>query len=395
VEEILAYVERADVAAAAVESRGRGASRVARAERRAFEEVEAVLQATGHHSPTPLRGVTIRRDVLEKVGGMPGGYGLFAEEILGARLHEAGVPVGRAGRARVTHVERHSLRGHRRDIAFFTWGEMAYRAAHDPGFCERYFGRPREWADRDGYRPELARLRARGARRALVIALARGQIRPRLLGVLGAEWLRHVARGRIGARGEMAAAWLATGLAEARFVLWGPDGRRGFRAYRDAHRRYTRCVRLWCVDRHVRSTRLPPPGARPEAGVVVPDEADLLGFHASETFAGAPFRWTDVSAVIRLDLEPGDYLVRLVTGGLRPDVAGLALTVLFNDRPVSPPEIRLSPDAVSFPIDRSAFVPGPDQRLTLVCPPVEIPASSPERRRLGLPLFRIELRTRR
>jgi hypothetical protein len=396
VEELLSYLDRADVVAASVESGSRGATPLARGERRYFEEVNAIWRGVDRHPPLPLRGSVVRRDALEAVGGMPRDYGLFAGDILAAKLHAAGFKVGHARRARIVHVEQGSLRRHRWDVAFFTWGEMTYHATHDPDFCERYFGRSVEWAERNGYRPELARLRARGTRRALVSALTRRRVpgRARALGVLAAECLRHLARGRIGVRGEMVAAWLATGLAEARFALWGPEGRRGYRALHDVKRRYTRCVRLWCVGRHVRSALLPPPERRPSLDMAALREAELLGFHERETFEGALFRWTDVCAVLRLDIEPGDYTVRLVTNGVRRELERVPLAIFWNEHQVALSEIRVSPDAVCFPVERSAFVHGPDQRLTLVCPPLEVPRTSRETRRLGLPIFRVDLQAR-
>jgi len=392
--ELLDHLTLHDAAGAWAWSGSRGEGPLARMEARYFRDVVPIARARGPEGPAPpvpLRGVALRRDVLEKAGGIPADYSLFAERVLAARVREMGFEIGCAERARFDHFEQTSLRGHRVDVSLFTWGEMAFRARHDAAFCDHHFGRPIEWAERDGYRHELAWLRRRAAARALGGALRspRPERLARLPG-LGREWLRHGLRSGLGAWAESAGAWLATGAAELRFRTAGGDDERRYRALVDVKARYTRCVRLWCLGRHVRDVPLAPPQRQGDDRL--PPEPQLVGFHDVETWQGETFRWTQPCATVRLALEPGDYQVRVRTGGLRPDLVRAPIAVLWNEHAIPDARIQRGQDAIGFPVEHGLCREGTEQRLSLACPPVRVPPGSTETRRLGWPVFALDVR---
>jgi len=389
-EELLAYLDAHDLAGAVAESGTLGEGPLAAAEARYYQEVVGA-HLGGDVTIVTARGMAIRKDVLVKVGGVPTDYSIFYERVLQGHLRELGARVGHARRAHFVHSEQTTLNGHRKDIALFTTGEHRYRSEHDAGFCDRHLGRPEEWAERHAYRRDLAWMRARTLAASGQRALRDGRVR--LLPGLGREWLREAGRALFGAWGEIGAARFGTALAELRFRLAWSEERR-YAAVVEIKRRFTRCVRLWWVGRDARRTELPELPERSTWGVTEIGDDELVGFHATERHGAVRFRWTTPAAAVRLVIEPGDYEVRIATGGLRPDLAEQALAVRFDSALVPAPDLRLVDGEIRFPIERTDFTQGPEHRLCLACAPVCRPIGCGESRRLGLPVRSIEFARR-
>jgi hypothetical protein len=381
-EEILAYVASHDVPGAVANAGTRGDGPIERAEARYYREVVGSRMRSAT-PPLAARGVTLRADLLAKAGGVPAGYSIFYEKALEAQLRELGVVLGFAERARFAHLEQDTLAGHREDVAIYVGGEHDYRRDLGDAFCDRHFGRPEIWAERIGYRRPFARLRARALAQASGRALRAGH--PSAAARAAREAAREAVRAATGARGEIAAAALATGLAELRFRLAQTDERR-HPHFLAVKRHATRLARLRDVGREARERGLtdPPPRVAFDACEMGDDE--LVGFHDRERREALDFRWSTPACVLRLALAPGDWDAAIVTGGLRGDLADAGLVVRFNDATVPARELRLEGDEIRFPLRRAAFAPGREQRLTLACAPVAVPPGSEERRRLGLPV---------
>ncbi|NNL67544.1 MAG: glycosyltransferase, partial [Myxococcales bacterium] len=166
VEAMLAHLTAHDSPVAFGWSGGCGEGPLARGQLRYFREIMAASERTPEAPTFPVRTAAFRRDVLDKIGGIPTDYSLYADRILAARLKEAGLRATVVRDARFDHFDRMQLRGLRQDLSLYTWGEIRYRAASDAAYCDRHLGRPPEWAERDGYRRPIARMRRRTVARA-------------------------------------------------------------------------------------------------------------------------------------------------------------------------------------------------------------------------------------
>jgi hypothetical protein len=386
---LLAYLDAHDPAAAAANSGTTGRGRLARAEARHYQEVVGARLRRGESVLSP-RGVAIRKDVLVKAGGVPADHGLFYEALLEAQLHDLGTRVGFAEAARFVHAEQTTLRGLCVDVGLWTVGEHRARARHDPAFCDRHFGRPDVWVERHAHRRDVAWGLARTAARASWAALA-----ARRAGAFtgsAREALRATRRAAAGLWPELAGAGVSAAVAALRFAL-ARDDRAAYPRYRELRRRLTQASRLWFAAREPGDERRPP-AERAACSADDLGEDEMLGFHAIEHDARGPFRWTTPAAGLRVALAPGEWEVRIDTGGLRPDLRDASPVLGLNATPVPARDLRIEGGEIRFPIGRDAFVPGAEQRLWWACGPVRRARGDGEWRRLGLPFRSLRFEAR-
>jgi hypothetical protein len=343
---------------------------LSRLDRRKNDEFHAAQNAAGDWRRARINGSAVRRAAYEAVGGFEHEFDKFAPIALAARLEEAGRTSGVATESIVYHVDSPALTDIVTPLGQYVLGEMAYRARHPAGYCERYFGYSPHWAQRGDLRRDLARRRLAAAVRALPAALRRpralrywlrivGQLAP--TAALGARWLRH-------------RAWWSARMAIVRAWLWRRDGVRSYAAYEQARRHFDAHFRAAALEAHFGA--LPEPEASDQRLALADVEADrLAGFYPVEDRPEAAFRWSKPAAAIEIALDPGDYAVTLTTLPLRPADQPADATVYFDGHRLG----RVSGE--TYRLTRSMFRGrGERHTLVLVCAPF-----LPDRE-LGLPL---------
>jgi hypothetical protein len=173
--------------------------------------------------------------------------------------------------------------------------------------------------------------------------------------------------------------------------LLGAQPARMMGAFLDVCRAAVRLHRLHFLREHADelARRSPPPQALTHGRWTMSDVAPgaLIGFYDVEWRAGLCFRWSRPIAALRLALEPGPWRLEVDTRGLRPaPVPGLralwsgSLSAVRQGPHGFSLELRATPDAAD---------PGTPQLVVLTCPPLR--AAAPDTRRLGLPLFGVEI----
>lgn len=369
-----------------------GADPLARAEGLHFDASLAHWQQTNCWNRVRIRGTVIRRDIYEAIGGMPGEYGLFGEAILAARLHAAGHRLDYLPGARIRHINTSTLVLMSEHVGDYVQGQCRYHDAEPASEAARLTGLTDEMVFRDWLQPGPSRRfwRALGALEQATPVAGKG-----------AAWeiLRSLRR----------SAGL-TAILGSRPRIW----RDRFRVHR-AHRPFRlgrvgdddavgRLQLLWdrirtAVQAEYLALHPGPAGAAPLGGAAgLSLDASALhygvttGFYERETLPdGRAFRWTSPVARLLLSLDPGHYHLRLDTGGLRPDLAGVPLGLFWNDRMIPPDQVKRSATGVRFKVDRRDFRPGTPQELMVVCAPL---GSAGDHRLLGLPVLSLEAAVR-
>jgi hypothetical protein len=337
----------------------------------------------------PLAGFAVRGEAYRRAGGLDARYGLFAPPALSARLDEQGAKIGSAADARVVHVQPETIEEHHEHSVHFTEGACDFRAEHDPVFCERYFGHPQTWGNRLGFRPEVARPVARG-----LLGAARGAIARRsddawwMLRELGARLPTATA----GVRPHLLRDALAFNAGEQLLRRLPLPEDRLYPWYLRAQDRVVRLTELRWIRDHV-GPPTPPLRTTGSWSAEAVDGGELVGAHGLEYHDGRSFRWTEPVALLRLAPPPGEHLLTIDTGSLRGSPLDYVCAVYAGAHPLPPGDmqdedgrlmVRLSPD---FAEQAAA------NGVSLLARPLEPGRQgSPDRRRLGMPVFSIELR---
>lgn len=332
----------------------------------------------------PLAGSAVRRDDYLAAGGLGERYEVFANSALAARLHARGATVRAAAGARVNHIQE-GLRDHHSHSASFVRGELNYRADHEPAFCERYFGLPPEWGRRLGYRPEVARA---AVRPLLAVAARPGRDAPWVLG----EVARRLPAAVAGAAPYVARERLAVGALERLLDRTPLPDDRLYPWYLHAQERTERLTRLRWIRDHVGAPG--PPGRRTgEWTAETLDGADLVGVHGLERHEGRPFRWTEPVALLRRAAPPGDHVLEIDTGGLRGSPLDYVRGVFAGGRPVGREAIEADDGRLRVHLPAPVAARAAATGVAVLSRPL-MPRrhGSPDRRRLGMPVFSVALR---
>jgi hypothetical protein len=338
--------------------------------------------------PLPLAGIAVRREAYHRAGGLNGRYGLFALPLLSARLHDQGAAIGKAPGARVSHLQEgiHDHLGHSAD---FARGECRFRAEDDPVFCERYFGHPETWGHRLGYRPELARTMARGLLAAAGDAVGRRSDDVWwMLRELGAR-LPSVAAG---VRPYLLRDRLGLGVSEQLLERLPLPEDRLYPRFLRAQDRVVRLTQLEWIHDHVGP---PDPPVR-ETGVWSAesvDGAEVVGAHGLEQRDGRWFRWTGPVALLRLAPPPGDHVLTIDTGGLRGSPLDYVCAVQAGARSLAAGDVQEADGRLILRLSSGFAERAAGTGISLLTRPLEPHRhGSPDRRRLGMPVFSLELR---
>lgn len=360
-------------------------------ERLSFFKVE------NHWNKFLFAGFAIRRDKLLRIGGIDFQYGLFLEVAVGAMLHHEGFRLGHIQQARVQHLDNNSFRKVLDFIRNFTEGEVKFFRDHEAEFCQRYFGNIPEWADRFSDHSKLGRMYAPVLWILLLNECRRGRFGR--VHALAGELIQQFFSATVPTSIRLLAARLSISLACWQFHLSRFNEPRRLRTLNDACDRMVHYVRMKSIaeqnikrqDRSLTQPRLLPAPTRWDIGMLSDDE--LIGFHTQETMEGKAYRWSKPVATLRLDLAPSHYEVRIDTRGFRGRPEEYLLACVWNDYLVPTDDMQFNNDVVTFSVSAEHFVADSWQQLTLVNRPL-LPSRSSiaDRRRLGIPIFSIEVR---
>jgi hypothetical protein len=324
-----------------------------------------------------IGGCAIRAEAYAGAGGLDPELELFAPFLLSARVHQQGGHAEHLEEAVITHVMEETMQEDLEHTRSHARGECAAREKHDSQFMERYFGPAGLWERRLGYRPD--------ANRELIAALISATVRsPRDAGWLGRELIARLPAGVAGARPRLA--WEA-GLAAVHRRLTDsamlPFERR-WRSYLAATEHAVSAVELMQgIGGNDRA------GEHAVDGPLGAEDLDevLIGGFGLEQAEGRRFRWIEPSALIRLAPSAAGRTLRIDTGGLRGAPLDYLRGCQIARRPLPPELISGDEEAleVRLPADPELVA---DSGLVLLCQPLN---GSGDRRRLGMPVVRLEL----
>ncbi len=343
------------------------ANMLARMDERLFLEGMRHVREHDDWRKVSVHGFAIRRDLYEELGGLDPRFDRFAEWVLAARLRDRGARVGFADGARVRHHYRTGLWELLPSIASYCRGEWAWRRAglREPRITEPFW--PPEWTADLPPEPSLARavVRAGGRAGGPVRATARwgdlARYGGEVLGLLGAMLRCRLAR-----------------------RLDGLD-----RDYREVWRRVVRLAELRLRDRHAAETT-PLRAVGPCEIARLPAE-HLFGFHPTETYRGAAFRWSGPVAAVRLALPAGEFEVILDAGPLGGELARLEPDASLDGTPLPAGSVVARDGAAVFRVS----VRGAERRgrwLVFRCRPLRPRDHGvADDRELGLPVFGVRV----
>jgi hypothetical protein len=328
-------------------------------------------------------GSAIRTDAYLRAGGLDPRLELYAPSLMSARLHQEGARFVHLEGAAVTHKLEEGIPEALAATRSFARGECVVRSEHDPEFCGRYFGSAGVWGRRLGYRPEIARTMAR----AIISAAWRSprdsrwlarELVTRLPAVVGGTNPRG-AWERATARWHQALAATAVLPIESRWA-----------SYQEAQERTVRSVQLRSASNE---DSLPPP-LEASGGALRVERLDdvLVGAHDVERLDGRPFRWTDPVTLLRLAPPAEGAVLRVETSGLRGAPLDYLQGIHLGGRRLPPALISGNAETLELrlPTEYSRDVAG--RGIVLLCHPL-VPSreGSSDRRRLGMPVTRLEL----
>jgi hypothetical protein len=327
-------------------------------------------------------GFAIRSAAYDRVDGLDPEMELFAPFFMSARLDEIGARVGHLDGAVITHVIEDELEEALEHACSHARGECVARAKHDERFVERYFPPPSFWQRRLEYRPEIAR--------SIVAALATAiRQSPR-----DATWLSR----------EMATRLPASAAGPRPRIVWERAVARWHQAVAESDRipfetRWRSLIashehNVGAVELHVGAQPNGLPEPVPDAGSLAAERLDgaLIGAYRAEGEPGESFRWTEPVALLRISPHAGAALIRVETGGRRGRPLDYLQGIYCGGRPV--PREAISGDEESFETRLSpelARVAAEKGLVFISRPLIPSQAGSTDRRRLGMPVAKIEL----
>jgi hypothetical protein len=341
-----------------------------------------------------LVGAAVRRDTFNEIDVFHPRYGLFCAHLLSARLHERGAKVGEVTDAVVSHIYHDTLREHHEHSADSARGECEARSYFDDDFCDRYFGRLDEWSERLRYRPALARQVARALLTQTRHTLASGgetSARAELawLGHEFLRWLPSCAGGALPRATRERLDFLASEWVTERLPL--PANLR-WKVYLRAQERGVRSTRLRWIHDHV-VAQLPPAPSVGAWTVNALDDVALIGAHAPEHREDGWFGWTEPTALLRLLPPAGDYVLCVDTHGMRGSPLDYVVGIYVAGRRI--PSNAIRDDGGRLMVKLPAHIDRAAEGIVVLCRPYEPRTEgSPDLRRLGLPIFSLELRSK-
>jgi hypothetical protein len=352
-----------------------------------FGDVYDVWRQPGEWTRLNLVGFAIRRDLYRAEGGLDGRFGLFSSFVLGAKLDQRGVRIPHLAGAQVDHVHTHGIRAHHDHAAEHAYRECDARVIFDTDFCERYFGYSHTWGNALRFHPQVARPTAAALARSVIQA---ARTRDRALADLSRELLGWLGPALAGVHPHLAMRklrFLLSELASDRLPL---PREIHFSQFMRALHEISQLTQLRWIREHSNGhlPTLAIDGSRPIGEL----DGVMVATHGLEHHAGQTFRWTEPACSIRVPATGG--ALRIVTGHLRGPVLDYVRDVYVGDRRVSPGDLREDDGGtLVIPLGGAPRSDPVGQPVSVICEPL-LPAreGSSDTRRLGLPVFSLELR---
>ncbi len=255
-----------------------------------------------------LRGVALRRQHYDAVGGFRVRYGRFAEWLLAADLKRRGHQLGYAPRVVLAHLYADSFHLLDQFIRAFTEGECLYRLENETSDDDPYFPNPAEWTTVRHFNASATKACLRVALRHVFRAGLRSVGNLLLSTLLGRRLLAWQIQSRV---------WQA----KIRAQIWRwLDRRRMYCAFVDYYEGQTILCRVRYCLKHT-----PPSSGRIVAkhNRVLPAEMpghELFGFNGRETASGKSFRWSQPIAALLIHPLHSSTHVELRLHPLMPPV---------------------------------------------------------------------------
>ena len=356
---------------------------MARLSDRWFGHIESIWRSPETWRRVHRSGVAIRADVFRRVGGFASKYGQFAPALLSARLHALGVRIDDVPGATVLHLDDAATSDHHYDTADYAAGEIACRSSEAQDFFERYFGHSNLWSNR---LCRNTKVRRRMLRAIALVGMSHPRHLPTLVPI-AARLLRDAIADTSLWR------WLQRALIRldefAIDHLPLPSKLRWIRFLR-AHRRVVAQAQYDWMREHLDPGK--PQAAPVSFSIEAATPSSLGGIHALEQFEGRNFRWTWPMFLLRVISDVSSLEIHIDTMGLRGNPLDSIIAVVVGD--VVLPRSALSVNdgvlAVAMP---DKLVSTARDGIFVICKAL-VPKriGSPDRRRLGLPIFAVEFR---
>lgn len=343
-----------------------------------------IWQQPGHWNMLRARGFVITRRAFEKAGCFPSGYGLFAEAVFAARLHEAGIKVGYTSEVGVRHINSGSLVDLAGNARNYSYHECRGAVALEAAFFDQYFNMgevlfthripPREAiaAVRLVWREAKRELRAQRSRFKPWRLIAWGRLLVETWGQsLSAVPLRWQAR-------------VATWMAWVGCQIWRRNTGRRYAAFSSFWRCVVHKTRTDFFTRRRSPVREAPGAGRYEGAKLA--QLPGWGIYPTERVEGRQIRWTRGLALIPFELPAGEHEFVLDSGGLRAGDCQFPFVIYWGRHRVARRELRFDGPKVSF----SVAATGRGRQWLRILVPVLLSAAD-DGRRLGFPLAGIQV----
>lgn len=320
----------------------------------------------------------MRKNVYFDLGAHDGRYGLFADEILGARANHAGVVVGQVVDSAVNHITA-TMADHQHHVEDFTCGECLYRAAHEEAFCEGYFGYAHIWANRLAFNVSLARSTVFILAKMIVVDVFAPFKKNsfRRLETTARELISHFAVSLFGPKPFAYFAKAALKWSELRTTHLSRADAARWHHFCLSWQRMISYERMVCAIRcsGIVAANSSTPDFWPVCDI---SETMRLGFHGIELSKGKCFRWSEPLFMLQIARKVG--LTRVTVATASEHVSPQCVqAVWWAGRPVQ--QFTIDSDGIHFVINVTS--PSPCWLIILV----ERVRSPDDRRRLGIPIF--------
>jgi len=328
------------------------------------------------------RGTVIRRDLLEKVGGIPENFGLFGELLLSMRLWKAGAFIEYLPTALIRHVNLYEFSVLEHEIENFICGEIDFlreaTVADTAFFGVREGTRQALFLHRShlrSVREALATLKRKGLRqfsphgRSGIARLRRQVIYQSCIPAKLREWSRLIRK---------------------KYLLLGV-----YLAAKNPETCRRRMLHLWnlvaenAALAYVENLSLPFAAISIDSPRLLEDlpAMSTFGFHAMESGAdGAAFRWTSSVSGLYLELEPGPYQVTLELAPYRHPASSVPFIPFFDGSPLGTESVHHGSEEITMIVTAKHFGSFP---LLWISDPMK---AKDDPRDLSLPVRGIQLR---
>ncbi|MDI1262935.1 MAG: hypothetical protein PS018_06730 [bacterium] len=319
-----------------------------------------------------------RREAYEECGGLRPEFGHFAEWVLAADYYARGYKIGYLNEAQFHHYYVGALGELKAFTLDFVQGEIRYFSlgACRPG--SELLEVPVEWSCRDNLDAAMARDIVRTIAANFLADVRLRQLRRGMAAIW--RWLPPAIFGDGLARGGSAITAIYARLVLIVVALAGSreSVARAMKTYIAALIRYQRLS-------SIRAARAGTAGyAATRSGGLISTPS---GFYPPERWNDRHFRWSETEAAVRIEGRPGRNTVRIECIDVREPLNRIDLRLFLDGRAIANETIAYGADKIEFPVD---LPPSGIGTLAWMCRPFRAVA---DRRRLGLPVARIEVNT--